>query len=172
MSLKSEIQALLAKLVPTKTRVIVRGRQQPPASSHLMDVDLLHSYLRMAEAGDTTLLFGLYRDILASHSHTQGEFSKRKLAVLGDPLTITAKNPDDPAEAAWAAELQEHLTDRPGLVQFLSHCLDSTMYPVALTARSWRPSTRCPTSTPATCWSRWTPASTRLNYAGSRPRCN
>ena len=142
MSLRTQITGYLAQLLPTKTRTIIRGKQQPAASAHLMDVDVMHGYLRSAEAGDTTPLFGLYRDILAGHAHTQGEFNKRKLAVLGEPLTLTPKNAENPAEVAWVAELQTQLEDRPGLMDFLSHCLDATMYPVALSERTYQPSAR------------------------------
>lgn len=138
MSIRSEITSLISQLLPTKTRVVVRGHQQPPASSHVVDVDVLHGYLRSAEAGDCTQLFGLYRDIVASHSHTQAEFSKRKLAVLGDPLSLVPADPEDPTQASLAGGVQAHLMDRPGWIGFLSHCLDSTLYPVALTERSYK----------------------------------
>jgi phage gp29-like protein len=140
MSLNSDLKALIRNLLPTTTRVVIRGRQQPQATSHLMDVDLLHSYLRSAEQGDTTALFGLYRDILASHAHTQGQFSTRKLAVIGNPLSFTPKNPDNAAEAAWVADLQRHFDDMPNLMHFLSHSLDSTLYPVAVSERTYRAS--------------------------------
>lgn len=138
MSIRSEIQSLLSNLLPTKTRVVVRGHQQPAATAHQVDVDVLHGYLRSAEAGDVTPLFGLYRDILASHAHTQAEFSKRKLAVLGDPLALIPADPDNLADAKLVAEVQAHLIDRPGWIQFLSHALDSTLYPVALAERSYQ----------------------------------
>lgn len=140
MNLKNQLLTAVAKFLPVTSRTVVRGKQQPAASSHLMDVDLLHTYLRHAEQGDTSLLFGLYRDILASHAHTQGEFNKRKLAVLGEPLTFLAKNPDDAAEVAWVAQLQNHFDDLPGLMEFLSHFLDATMYPLALAERTYQPS--------------------------------
>lgn len=142
MSLKNSLIAAISKILPTTTRTIVRGKQQPAASSHLMDVDLLHTYLRQAEMGHTEQLFGLYRDILASHAHTQAEFNKRKLAVLGEPLYFLAKHPDDPAEVAWVADLQAHLDDRPGLMEFLSHSMDATMYPLALSERTYQPSSK------------------------------
>jgi phage gp29-like protein len=142
MSVRTEISKLLANLIPTKTRVIVRGKQEPPSSAHAMDVDVLHGYLRSAESGDCTQLFGLYRDILASHSHTQAEFNKRKLAVLGDPLILTSQNPEDAVAVARDAAVQAHLVDRPGWVQWLSHKLDSTMYPVSLSERSYKVSGR------------------------------
>lgn len=142
MSLKSELASLLANLIPTKTRVIIRGNQQPAATAQAMDVDLLHSYLRQAEAGTTYPLFGLYRDILAGHAHTQGEFGKRKLAVLGEAMTLTSHDPKDAVSVDLAAAVQAHLLDHPRWISFLSHCLDACVYPVALTARSYRISGR------------------------------
>lgn len=140
MSLKSELSALVANLIPTKTRVIIRANQQPASTAQAMDVDLLHSYLRQAEGGVTYPLFGLYRDILGGHAHTQGEFSKRKLAVLSEGITLSATDPKNPTEVALAAAVQTHLLSSSGWIKFLSHCLDATLYPVALTARAYRPS--------------------------------
>lgn len=143
MSLKTRLASLVSGILPhTQTRVVVRGRQQPPATAHLMDVDALHGYLRAAEAGDTAGLFGLYRDIIASHAHTQSVFSTRKLAVLNEPLNLIAADPKNAAEAALNAEVQAHLVDRPGWMRFLSHSLDSTLYPTALTERCYQPSSR------------------------------
>ena len=137
MKITSDILALVANLLPTKTRTVVRGFQQPQALAQTMDVDALHAILRNAEAGDCYHLFGLYRDIIAGHAHTQAEFSKRKLAVIGDPITLVSVDPKDAVAVARDAEVQEHLADRPGWMQFLSHCLDSTLYPVALAERSY-----------------------------------
>ena len=109
MSVSSKIREYLASLVPQKTRVVIKGHQQPSASAHVMDVDLLHAFLRMAESGDCTQLFGLYRDIISGHSHTQAEFSKRKLAVLGDPMILTSVDPTDKVAVALDAAVQAHL---------------------------------------------------------------
>lgn len=142
MSIRSNLANLLASLIPTKTRVIVRGNQQPPATAHAMDVDTLHAYLRQAEGGVTYPLFGLYRDIIAGHAHTQGEFAKRKLAVLCEGMTLTAHDPKDLAAVDLASAVQSHLLDFPGWIKFLSHSLDACLYPVALTARAYRISGR------------------------------
>lgn len=137
----SDIRNLLTSLIPIRRdRVIIRGSQQPPALAHTLDVDAIHGILRSAEQGDTTRLFALYRDIIAGHAHTQGEFSKRKLAVLGEPLTLTPDNPDDEAATAHCKSVQNHLTSQPGFINWLSHNLDSTLYPVALSIRTYKPS--------------------------------
>lgn len=142
MSLKSSILSLAQSLLPTHTRVVVRGSQQPPAMAHALDVDALHALLRAAEAGYTDRLFGLYRDILASHAHTQAEFSKRKLAVLGQPLTLTSRDPKNQAQEDLNTAVQEHLADRNGWLKALSHALDSTLYPVSLLERWYAPSSK------------------------------
>ena len=146
MNLTDRLKKLALNLIPTQTRVIVRGHQQPPALGHQMDVDGLHSMLRMAESGYPEKLFGLYRDILASHAHTQAEFSKRKLAVLGQPFTLTSADPENAALVAHTRMVQDHLTDLPGWQRAMSHALDSSLYPVALLerwyARSARPGWR------------------------------
>lgn len=108
----------------------------------MLDVDRLHTAFRSAEAGDTTDLFGLYRDMLGSHSHAQAEFSKRKLAVLGNDMVITPKDSDDAAQVLLAEAVKEHLSSIPDLIHTLGHILDSTLYPVSVTERLYRASSR------------------------------
>jgi phage gp29-like protein len=141
MSLQTEIRNLLTNLLPpARTRVIIRGSQQPPALAHTLDVDAIHGILRSAEQGETTRLFALYRDIVVGHAHTQGEFSKRKLAVLGEPITLIPHDPEDPTAAAHCQAVQNHLTSQPAWINWLAHNLDSTLYPVALSIRTYQPS--------------------------------
>ncbi len=143
MPLTNQIRTLLSHLIPTRqTRVIVRGNQQPPALAHTVDVDTIHGILRTAEQGEPARLFALYRDIIGGHAHTQGEFSKRKLAVLGEPLTLVPSDPENPEESAHCAAVREHITAQPGFINWLAHNLDSTLYPVALSLRTYRPSYR------------------------------
>jgi phage gp29-like protein len=134
------IQKLLSKILPTHTRVIHRQHQEPLPESRYMDVDELHTILKLAETGHVERLFGLYRDILSSHSHTQAEFMKRKLAVIGDPMNFTPKDPDDQAQIDFVSGVKEHLESMPNWLEILTHFLDSTLYPVAITERTYRES--------------------------------
>lgn len=140
MSLKTSLMSLAANLVPTQSRVIVRGRQQPPVAAHTLDVDALHATLRAAEQGYTDRLFALYRDIISSHAHTQAEFSKRKLAVLGQPFTLTSIDPKDPVQEAHTQALRDHLSDRTEWIKAMSHALDSVLYPISVLERWYAPS--------------------------------
>lgn len=142
MKLATSLASLIGGLIPTKTRIVVRGRQQPPALAHTMDVDAIHGILRAAEGGDCSRLFALYRDILASCSHMQGEFAKRKLGVLSEPLTLISADPKDPRQVKHNKDVETHLTERPNWIDFLSHLQDSILYPVSLAERLYCQSSR------------------------------
>lgn len=142
MKLATSLASLIGGLIPTKTRIVVRGRQHAPAIAHTMDVDAIHGILRAAEGGDCSRLFALYRDILASCSHMQAEFSKRKLGVLAEPLTLISADPKDPVQVKHNKEVETHLTERPNWIDFLSHLQDSILYPVSLAERLYCQSSR------------------------------
>ena len=135
MSIIGNFKILVRSLIPTRERIIIRGRQEQPAVAHTLSVDALAGILRTAESGDPGPLFTLYRDILAAGSHIQSEFSKRKLAVLGQPFSLTPDDPKNPAQTAHAADLQQALGDADWWLPAMSHCLDSTLFPVALCER-------------------------------------
>lgn len=134
------LQKLLSKILPTSTRVIRAGNQEPAPESRHMDVDEMHVILKLAEGGDTTRLFALYRDILSSHTHTQSEFMKRKLAVIGDAMTFTPKDPDDAEQVAFVDRVKEHLESMPNWLEIMTHFLDSSLYPVSIVERTYRAS--------------------------------
>lgn len=143
MNLTSDLANLIGRLIPTQTRIVVRGsRQELPALAHTMDVDSIHGILREAEAGNCSRLFALYRDILSSHSHLQAEAFKRKLAVLSEPLNLIPDDPKDLAQVSHAKAVCDHLCARPSWIYFLSHLLDSSLYPVSLSERIYIPSGR------------------------------
>ena len=138
--IKKPFNAILAKVLPTVTRIIRHANQEPPALAHTLSVDDVHDALRSAEAGDCTKLFGIYRDIIGSHSHLQAEFGKRKLAVINEPLTLIPKNPDNKAEVAFIKAVEDHINKLPDWDHQLSHFLDSTLYPVAVAEKIYQPS--------------------------------
>ena len=138
--MKASILKLLTKILPTATRTIVRGRQEPPSEARTVDVDEIHSILEAAERGQTDRLFALYRDILSSHTHIRGEFSKRKLAVVGDAFNLQPQDKENENEVALVKDVKLHLEAIPNWFQTISHMLDSTLYPVSVTERIYAPS--------------------------------
>lgn len=135
----NSIQKLLSNLLPTKSQVIIRRHQHPAPEVHFLDVDNLHGIIAEAQSGQCKRLFGLYRDILATHAHTQAEFGKRKLAVIGDAMRLAPIDAKDDAQVALATAVQEHLEARPNWIFLLSHMMDSTLYPVSVVERTYQP---------------------------------
>lgn len=132
----------LRRLIPTRTvRQVIDLRQEPAAVAHLMDVDRLAQVLREAEAGNMESFFSVARDIVGGHSHAQAEFAKRKLAVVGDDMRLEEYS-DRPEDAALVQPLEANLDGLEELLDVLLHLLDSTLYPVAVVEKIYRPSAR------------------------------
>jgi phage gp29-like protein len=107
-----------------------------------MDVDRIQTILRTAESGNVSELFALYRDILLSDSHLQTEFTKRKLAVLGDPLNFLPVDKAKPEDVAAAAFIKDRTEECPQWFSACSHLLDSVLWPVAVIEKVYRSSTK------------------------------
>ena len=127
------------KETPTEQITVVDTRYETPSLAHGLNVDKVHSILDQAEGGYTLDLFTLYRDLIVSDSHAQAEFTKRKLAVLGDAMEIAPDNPDSEADQTAADEIKQQVKRVKGWLQALSHLLDSTLWPVSLVEKVFRP---------------------------------
>jgi phage gp29-like protein len=88
--------------------------------------------LMAAEGGSTAELFTIYRDNVMTWAHLQAEFSKRKLAVLTQPVSIVPFNHDDPLDKEAAESCTNVVESVPGWITALSHLLDSVIWPVAV----------------------------------------
>lgn len=88
--------------------------------------------LMSAESGATQELFTIYRDNVLTWSHLQSEFSKRKLAVLTQPVTVIPYNQKDPLDVAASEACFNVVESVPGWTMALSHLLDSALFPVSL----------------------------------------
>jgi phage gp29-like protein len=130
-----KIKDFLYRFIPS--RFIIR--HEPPAISHTMDAGRVGAVLRSAEAGNMDDFFSLSRDIITGHGHTQTEFGKRKLAVLGKPLklTIAAGAPD-----ATTDEVRTHFEELPSFLPAMIHLLDSSLYPVSIVQKIYKQSHR------------------------------
>lgn len=88
--------------------------------------------LMSAESGNTSDLFTIYRDNILTWSHLQAEFSKRKLVVLNQPISIIPWDQNDPSDVAAAEACLDIFSDVPDLLTTLSHLLDSALFPVSV----------------------------------------
>ncbi len=113
------------------------GKELPEILRGLTAARLL-SIIDMAEGGDTRELFALYRDIIASDSHIQSEFAKRKGAVLSDTIALM---PYDKAksESLAARDKCAHIIEGQPFSELITWLLNATLYPVAVAEKVYRP---------------------------------
>jgi phage gp29-like protein len=107
-------------------------RTEPPSIASHLDVERVFSVTAAAESGHVRDLFCLYRDVIVSDSHMQGEIAKRKMAVLGDRMTI---HPYDKAEAldkTAADKIESMIYGCKSWKTACIHLLDGCLWPVAV----------------------------------------
>jgi len=136
MKLLDRIRSIFAtpadKRPPGERRTVGVSLGEPPSLAGSLTVPRLLSILRNAEAGDTSDLFALYREMILGHAHFQTVFNQRKLAPLTKALTIRPVDDESPADIA-ASEACKWLTKSTGwLTTAMSHLVTGHLYPVAV----------------------------------------
>lgn len=143
-SLKEVFNDFLEQWIPRRAKKkMYNFRGEPGFAANQMDVDRLRSVLAAAEAGDTRELFGLYRDVMISDTHIQCEFGKRKLAVLGDTISIQPANKEQPADVMAQRAIQEMIEDtQENFIRACNHLLEGHLWPVSVLEKVYKPSSR------------------------------
>jgi len=136
----AHLTKIVEKLVPVRLAPRLSSREEPLSVIPHLDADTVASILAEAEDGYTERLFTLYRDIMVD-SHLLAEFSKRKLAVIKEQPAFIPADKKDAAAVATATEIERMWGQLKGKREALTHLLDSTLYPVALVEKVWKPST-------------------------------
>ncbi len=138
MNILSSIRDFFTKLTPTAKRTRFDVRQQPTGVAARADVGRIHSLFEAADAGDPRELFALYQEIVLGDSHLQSEFSKRKLALLGDTMTvISARKGDKDADAA-AELVNGMLMNCASFLDAAIHLMDGVLWPVAVVEKVFK----------------------------------
>jgi phage gp29-like protein len=104
-----------------------------------MDAGKIISIVSEAEAGSTRDLFALYRDVILVDSHIQSEWTKRKLAVLGDTISVLPVDKKDPADVKTADAVNTAIMECKAFRMACSHMMDSSLYPVAVVEKVFAP---------------------------------
>ncbi|HMO03938.1 MAG TPA: DUF935 family protein [Kiritimatiellia bacterium] len=125
---------------PTNRVTVVTSHTERASVGSSLDVDTLHAAIRAAEAGNTELLFTIYRDMVIGDSHVQAELSKRKLAVIGDKLVVQAFDKKNTDDKNAADVVEKVLANSIPFLMCCSHLLDGTLYPVSLVEKVFQPS--------------------------------
>lgn len=105
--------------------------RETPSCLRGMTAEGLLNIIDLAENGNTGELFALYRDVIASDSHIQSDFAKRKDAVLGDSVSVMAYDKANPNDVG-NKELCSSLTDDAPFNSMTEWLLNATLYPVAV----------------------------------------
>jgi len=114
-------------------------RSEPPSIASQLNVDRVFAVTQAAESGNVRDLFTLYRDMIISDSHTQGEISKRKLAVLGDRMTIHPWDKTSPADKLASDAVEAMIHNCRSWKSACVHLLDGSLYPVAVVEKVFQP---------------------------------
>lgn len=124
------LEKALGRLLPTRSRSILSPIYKTPSFSPWSADDVFDA-VTMAEAGDTSRLFPMYDQVVIENAHLQTEFSKRKLAVLGDVFNVQAASKDsaDVVAADWVKAWHDEC---PDWLTAMIALLDSTIYPVSV----------------------------------------
>jgi phage gp29-like protein len=152
----AESAEAVASLLPLKRVTVVNNHYEPPAIAQRMDADRIAAIFRAAEAGDTRDYFALIRDIVAGDGYVQNLIATRKLAVLGDVLSIQPGDKTRAEDADTAAMIRGMIDaydaqSPAGAVEFeqftpwlnaLAALMDGHLYPVSVTEKVWRPALR------------------------------
>lgn len=134
-----DLKKLVKSWIPTQSITRFNPLAGESYRANNLDVDALHSALRQAEGGDVTEIFAIYRDALLGDPHIQTEFSKRKLAIIGDTHSILPADKKKPEDVIAAQTIDEMIEDITGWLVANSHLMDSVLWPVSVVEKVFRP---------------------------------
>lgn len=136
------LRRVFARFLPVQRMASANDRMLEPALAHTLTADLLHGILREAEDGNTRRLFALYRDFVAGDDTIQGDFSTRKLAVLGETTGIQPFDKKVPDDVRAAEAIEQMVGDCADIVHRYKELLDSSLYPVVLMEKVFKVSSK------------------------------
>ena len=113
-------------------------RRELPSMVRYLSADRLAGIIEEAQNGDTRELFALYRDVITNDNQVRSEFFKRKIAVLGDPVSVVPFRKGDAADVA-AGELCSEVLDNPTFADAESWLMNATLFPVAVVEKVFAP---------------------------------
>ena len=117
---------------------VLDPRRELPSLVRYLTADRLMGIVEAAQNGDTRELFALYRDVISNDNQVRSEFFKRKIAVLGDPVTVIPFKKNDPADVA-ASDLCDDVIDNATFADAESWLMNATLFPVAVVEKVFAP---------------------------------
>lgn len=107
-----------------------------------IDAATLHAILDGTDTGQTNEYFALCDLMILSDSHIQGEIAKRKLALLGDQITIAPAKKKDSIDTNAADLCREQVDNMTSFLPACAALLDGSLWPLAMAEKIFRPASR------------------------------
>jgi phage gp29-like protein len=124
---------------PTTIKAANSGVSLPPNISTQVDVARIQSILRASEHGEPYQLNALYRDMILGFPHLQAEWSKRKMTITGQPMTIVPYDVDNAEDVTAARVIEEMIDGCYNWTDGVKHLLDATLYPCSAVEKIYEP---------------------------------
>jgi phage gp29-like protein len=115
------------------------GLSQPQYLANTTDVTRINAALRAAERGDTWMYFTIVRDMVASFTHLQSEWNKRKMVIVGQPMSLIPDDPENAEDVMACKVVQEAIDNCRNWQDGLQHLLDATLYPLSVCEKIFEP---------------------------------
>lgn len=128
-----------AKTVAFRRTARESGYSQTQYIANTLDVQRISNALRAAERGDTWLYFTICRDMVASFTHLQAEWNKRKMVIVGQPMSLVPHDPKNADDVLACDVVREAIENCRNWKEGLQHLLDATLYPLSAAEKIWEP---------------------------------
>lgn len=115
------------------------GLNQSQYLAQAVDVARINAALRAAERGDTWQYFTIVRDMVASFTHLQAEWNKRKMVIVGQPMSLIPHDPNSEEDKVACKVIQEAIDNCRNWQDGLQHLLDATLYPLSVAEKIFEP---------------------------------
>lgn len=125
--------------VHTVRRARMSGLGEPQYLAQTTDVNRIQAALRAAERGDTWQYFTICRDMIASYTHLQAEWMKRKMVIVGQPYSLIPYDKDDKDDIVAAGVIKEMIDNCRNWRDGCLHLLDATLMPASAAEKIYEP---------------------------------
>ena len=125
--------------VPTRRLARMSGMGEPQNINQSIDVARIQSALRAAERGDTWLFFTIVEYMIASYSHLQAEWSKRKGVIVGQPYSLIPYEKGNSDDEIAVKVIRQMIDSCRNWREGCLHLLDATLMPLSAAEKVFEP---------------------------------
>lgn len=115
------------------------GLSQTQYLATTLNVQRIQNALRSAERGDVWLFFTIVRDMIISYTHLNAEWNKRKMVIVGQPMSLIPADPTSEDDKLACKVVQEAIDNCSNWQDGLQHLLDATLMPLSAAEKIWDP---------------------------------